>query len=72
MLRRFRDNDPSVYAALLAAADRMRAVVYRFPEARLRLNAAQLMAADGLLVEAAEEARLAYLLFERMGVVREM
>lgn len=72
LLRRFRDNDVGAHADLLSAAERMEAIPFIFPAARLRLNAAQLLAADGLRDDAVRQLRMVHEVFQRMGAVREL
>jgi DNA-binding CsgD family transcriptional regulator len=72
LLRRFRDNDARAYTDLLAAAERMAEIPFVYPAARLRLNAAQLLAADGRLDEAGHELRAVHEIFQGMGAVKEL
>jgi DNA-binding CsgD family transcriptional regulator len=72
VLRRYRDQQLDAHSHMLRAAELMEAVPVMFPAARLRLNAAQLLAADGLPDDAARELRSAYEVLSQMGAVREL
>jgi DNA-binding CsgD family transcriptional regulator len=72
LLRRFRDGHRDAHVDLLAAAERMAAIPFVLPAARLRLNAAQLLAVAGRTDEAARELKSVHEIFQRMGAVREL
>ncbi len=72
LLLRLRDNDPRAADALLAAADDLERVPFVFHAARLRRNAAQILAADGHRDRALAELRRAHEMFRAMGAEREL
>ena len=72
LVMRLRDNEPDAATRLIAAADRLEAVPFRFHAGRLRRNAGQLLALDGRRDEAIEQVRRAHDLFLTMGAEREL
>lgn len=72
LVLRLRDNDPGAAAALLRAADDLERVPFVYHAARVRRNAAQVLATDGDRERAIAELRTAHEMFRRMGAVREL
>jgi DNA-binding CsgD family transcriptional regulator len=72
LLLRFRDNDPEAATRMVAAATRLETVPFRFHAARLRRNAAQLLALDGRRDDAIEQLRIAHDMLLSMGAEREL
>ena len=72
LVLRLRDNDPGAAAALLRAADNLERVPFVYHAARVRRNAAQVLAANGDRERAIAELRTAHDMFRRMGAVREL
>ena len=68
----YRDNRSDAHVFTLAAAEQMAGIPCVFPAARLRLKAAQLLAADGRHADAPHQLRLAHGVFHRMGAAREL
>jgi DNA-binding CsgD family transcriptional regulator len=67
LIMRFKHASPDAAARLLAAADELDAIPFVFHGARLRRNAAQLLAADGQTAAAIRELRVAHDTFARLG-----
>jgi DNA-binding CsgD family transcriptional regulator len=72
LLLRRRDADPRAVEGLLKAASDLEQVPFVFHAARLRRNAAQVMAMDGDRERALHELRLAHEMFRNMGAEREL
>ncbi len=72
LVMRFRDNLPEAAARIMAAADRLEAVPFRFHAARMRRNAGQVLALDGRRDQAVEQVRRAHDLLLAMGAEREL
>lgn len=72
LVGRLRDERPDTAARLLAAAEELEAVPFVFHGARLRRNAAQVLAMDGDEAGAARELRLAHDVFARLGAAFEL
>jgi DNA-binding CsgD family transcriptional regulator len=72
LLLRRRDADPRAVEGLLKAAADLEQVPFVFHAARLRRNAAQVMAMDGDRERALQELRLAHEMFRNMGAEREL
>ncbi|MHB8839051.1 MAG: helix-turn-helix transcriptional regulator, partial [Gemmatimonadaceae bacterium] len=69
---RFRDRSPQASRAMLAAADELDRVPFVFHAARLRLNAAQLLAAEGARDAALAVLRQVHAVFQQLGAEREL
>ena len=72
LLMRLRDADPRAVDALINAAADLEQVPFVYHAARLRRNAAQILAADGDRDRALAELRLAHEMFRKMGAEREL
>lgn len=72
LLARLRDQDSAAHVSIVAAAEQMEGIPFVFAGARLRLNAAQVMVADGQQVAAREQLLKAHAVFARVGAVREL
>ncbi|MFN8583456.1 MAG: LuxR C-terminal-related transcriptional regulator, partial [Gemmatimonadaceae bacterium] len=72
LLQRFRDGRADAHVPLVAAADRLEAIPFLFPAARLRLNAAHVLMLDERNDEALQQLRACEEAFARMGAVREL
>lgn len=72
LLLRQRDADPRAAEGLLRAAADLETIPFVFHAARLRRNAAQLLASDGNRERALEELRRAHEMFRSMGAEREL
>ena len=72
LVLRMRDNDPRAARLILEAAVDLESVPYVFHAARLRRNAAQLLAADGLRDEAVRELRRSHDVFAQLGAELEL
>jgi DNA-binding CsgD family transcriptional regulator len=72
LLPRYRDGRLDCHVQILAAAQRLEELGFMLAAARLRLNAAQVLAELGLAEEAKRELRRAHELFSRMNAVREL
>ena len=72
LVLRLRDHHPDAAKRLLSAADRLEGVPFVFHAARLRRNAAQLLAEDGEREWAVRELRLAHDVFLRLGAHHEL
>jgi DNA-binding CsgD family transcriptional regulator len=69
---RLEEQHPDTVSALLSAAAALEAVPFPFHAARLRRNAAQVMALDGDLEGARRELRIAHDVFSRLGAEYEL
>ncbi len=72
LVARVKHHSPDAAARLLAAADELDAVPFVFHGARIRVNAAQVLAADGEVDAAAVELRRAHEVFARLGAEFEL
>ncbi len=72
LLLRLRDADPRAVEALINAAADLEKVPFVYHAARLRRNAAQILATDGDRERALTELRLAHEMFRKMGAEREL
>ncbi len=72
LVARLRDGRPDAAERLIEAAEQLEAVPFVFHAARVRRNAAQILAADGRTDEAVRELRRAHQVFLRSGAVAEL
>jgi DNA-binding CsgD family transcriptional regulator len=72
LIMRFKHASPDAAAKMIASASELDAVPFVFHAARLRRNAAQLLAADGDNAAAIRELRIAHDIFARLGAEWEL